>query len=468
MLPRNPLVYSVWILTASWSSFAWAGYKDDIGFNQLATELGGSMPTGAGVSVSQVEAASGGFSLPDTSDGQFSGKSFTVKGTASGVSSHATTVAQHFYGSSTSLAPGISTIDLYEANNWLSSAFLKLGGVNPLAETRDVANFSWVGTSADAPTDQEIIRRFDYSIQQSNYVAVVGTNNGTSASVPQLLCHNYNGITVGKTDGAHAAGLTTADAAGRMKPDIVAPPSAGNNFTSFTTALVSGAAAQLIEKARGTGGLANGADSRSVKAILLAGATTAEFPGWSRSSTHPLDSVYGAGELNVYNSYHILTAGEQSASESRTVATKGFALATANGSNQHYYFDVPAGMVLNNFSTILTWNRVITDSNPGVGFTPVAALDNLNLKLFVAPSGYTLGTQLDSSVSSVDNVEHIFQGSLSEGRYAIEVDYGSTSTDYALAWTGDLAAVPELSSVWLLVAGGALLGASRRRWSVLW
>jgi hypothetical protein len=447
------------------SAAASADYKDDIGYNQLELELGAAMFTGSGVTVSQVEAAENSNYAPDTANPELTGKTFALRSGVSGASGHATAVAQHFYGTSTSLAPAITTIDLYEAEEWLRGGMLNyeaIGSNSPKAETRDVANFSWIGTTGSAANDQEIIRRFDYTIQQSNYVAVVGTNNGDSSSVPQLLAHTYNGITVGKSDGQHASGMTTFDTPGRIKPDIVAPPSsAGANFTSFTTPLVSGAAAGLIETARGKAALANGADSRSVKALLLAGATKTEFPNWSRTSTSPLDTTYGAGELNLYNSYHILAAGEQSPSASGTVGTQGWDFGTVSTSNLLYYFEVPAGMTLDQFSAALTWNRLVTDALIGPAFLPEATIDNLNLKLFSATS-FTLGPLLDSSVSSVDNVEYIFQLSLAPGRYALEVEHGTLSTGFALAWTGTLA-VPEISSGWLMLAGLGLLGSYRNR-----
>jgi len=54
-------------------------------------------------------------------------------------------------------------------------------------------------------------------------------------------------------------------------------------------------------------------------------------------------------------------------------------------------------------------------------------------------SGYTLGSMLDSSTSSVDNLQHTyFNGgnttSLHAGEYAIQVSSSSAGTPYGLAW----------------------------------
>lgn len=46
-----------------------------------------------------------------------------------------------------------------------------------------------------------------------------------------------------------------------------------------------------------------------IKSILLAGASKAPFPGWSRSEDRPLDEIYGAGRLDVFHSHRILTGG---------------------------------------------------------------------------------------------------------------------------------------------------------------
>ena len=48
-----------------------------------------------------------------------------------------------------------------------------------------------------------------------------------------------------------------------------------------------------------------------MKAIVMAGTTKEEFPGWSRAEIFPLDTTFGAGEVNVKESYGILTAGAQ-------------------------------------------------------------------------------------------------------------------------------------------------------------
>ncbi|MDK1032119.1 MAG: PEP-CTERM sorting domain-containing protein [Planctomycetia bacterium] len=437
-----------------------AGYKDDIDYTKLANELGAAVPTGAGVDVSQVEAEdpedSGNYA-PDASNAQFTSpnKTFTLMSGASGTSNHATTVGRNFYGKTTSISPGILIIDNWLAGDWLFSGFLKTGSSDePAVETRRIQNSSWIGSSAS----EDALRRFDYTINRDNYVAVVALNNGSGTSIPALLAHNYNGITVGRSDGNHSRGTTTFDVSGRVKPDIVAPRTA----TSYATPVVGAAAALLLETVDNNASLANAGNSEAIKAILMAGATKDEFPGWDRTTTRPLDEIYGAGELNIYNSYHILVAGEQEASVVQDVDAIGWvfdATPADTADKLYYFFEVDAGESISDFSVILAWNRIITDGQPGGANwgSPDASLADLDLKLYDA-TGFTLGSLLDSSLSDVDNVEHIFQELLGSGRYALEISSDTANMDFAIAW------VPEPATVLLMTLGlAAVLSAKRGR-----
>jgi uncharacterized repeat protein (TIGR02543 family) len=117
------------------------------------------------------------------------------------------------------------------------------------------------------------------------------------------------------------------------------------------------------------------------------------------------------------------------------VDDRGWDFATTTSSPARYFFDVPAGFALTNFSVILTWNREVTDGQPGGGFGNLQVdIADMDLRLYNA-SGFTLGSQVDSSVSTVDNIEHIF-GWLGPGRYALEVTSDSSGVNYALAWGG--------------------------------
>jgi hypothetical protein len=453
-------------LIAGWAflfagSAAQADWKDDIGYTQLAAELGDALPTGQGISITQVEAgvSDTGCFQPDTL--QFTDQTFNFRTTTpSGVSSHATTVGSYLYGPS-SVAPDAGTdgaaINIWEANDWISLSVGRLA-----TESADVANFSWIGTTGSSSADTRITKQFDYTINRDDYVAVVGVDNGNGSALPNLLCQSYNAISVGLSSGNHSAGYTTIDGAGRMKPDIVAPAA----FTSYAAPMVSSAAALLLQTAKSTSGYGNAAHSESIKAILMAGATKTEFSDWSHTQTHPLDSTYGAGELNVYRSYAILAGGEQKAGNSQVVSGKGwdFNQTSSSSSEKLYFFDVPTNMTLDEFSAVLTWNCLVNSSSL------TTTLANLDLKLWKA-SDFTTVSLLDQSISTVDNVELLYLKNLDPGRYAMSVTSDTGSIDYALAWySGNLIldtpiGVPEPSSLLMLLTcvaiGMVLFGRSK-------
>ncbi|MCH2130588.1 MAG: sulfatase-like hydrolase/transferase [Pirellulaceae bacterium] len=419
------------------TSFVWADELDDIGYRKLADELGTAMPDGTGISVGIVEAKSENTSQyrPDKNHIRFPDKNFVFKsGGSLTPSNHATTVGIYFFGTY-NIAPGITDIHSWEADHWQGNGFLKDGtNMEPLVETQRIVNHSWISTDSDVG----VLRRLDYVINRDNLVVVVGQNNGNTTVLPKLLGQNYNTISVGRTDGIHSHGFTTDDGAGRVKPEIVAPTPA----TSFSSPTVGASAAVLLETA-GDLGLVNAEENETVRALLLAGATKLEFlDQWNRTSSQPLDDHFGAGELNLYRSYQILTAGEQTASNITDVAATGWDFHTT-ASNSQYFFEVPTGQQLAELSAVLVWNRQIVDGAGG-GFSPTpVTLDNLDLKLHTA-NNFSLDTELDASVSTIDNVEHIYfnaQGigsTLGPGRYALEVVSPASGVDYALAWLGQL------------------------------
>jgi hypothetical protein len=413
-----------------------ADYRDEIGHTKLANELGAAMPTGSGVGVSQSEApetiVTGPppyyYYLPNPAEPELSAKTFTIMSPAGGVSGHATVVGQYFYGSVTSVAPGVTGIHSYEANDWLETGFLNYGSSSaPNPETQKITNSSWIGTiDHGGAGDAEALRRFDYAIEQSGFLGVVALNNGNGGNVPALLASCYNGVSVGVTNGNHSYGTNTADGAGRTKPELVAPAEA----TSYSTPIVASAAAMLSQ-----GAPANATKPVTMKAILMAGATKSQFSSWSRSATHPLDAVYGAGQVNVYSSYHILAAGQQAPSTSATVSRQGWDYTTtaATAGSRLYFLDIPANGS-SSLSVVLTWNRKIANTleDPLWG-NPSSDLANLTLKLYTA-SGFSVGALVDSSTSAVDNVEHVWQPALPPGRYAMEVTADTPGIHYGLAW----------------------------------
>jgi len=271
---------------------------------------------------------------------------------------------------------------------------------------------------------------------------VSGAGNGGTV-YPAATC--YNGIGVGVYPGSSSFGPTPD---GRSKPDLVAP---GSGATSFSTPYVSGSAALLIQGAlRGDGGAdTNSAnDNRTIKALLLNGAV--KPADWANTTTTPLDPHYGAGVLNVFNSWNQLRGGKHPFIEATTVANGSAHPPGANAGNEsalsgwdlnslsnptplqdqinHYYFNLPAS---NSFTltATLTWLR------PHSTLVGPASINDLNLFLYNTANGQLVL----SSTSAVDNVEHIYTAALPPGRYDLQVlknaqSQVSAGETYALAF----------------------------------
>lgn len=444
--------------------------KEDIGFTQLVAELGAATPTGDGLSVSQIEAFEGANYRPNTA--LFPSKSFAFpSGGSTGSAGHANTVGQYFYGVN-SLAPDIgaaadsAVISSWQADNWITGGFLNAG--NPLLlpnpESNSIQNHSYVGTTGITAQDEDILRRSDFAISRDDYLAVFGVNNGSTNPLPNLMGQSYNGIAVGLSNGNHSSGFTSVDGSGRVKPEIVVPTSA----TSWATPTVAAAGAMIIDTALSTPGLGNAARHEVTKALLLNGATKneSEFGGtWSNSPTIPIDTVYGVGELNIRNSHRNLTVGEVDASPSTTVTPEGWDLGDVTAATaQLYFFDLPAGSDAFTLTATLVWDRQViatdTEDGPGVNFVFTSLLDNLDLQLLNA-SGFTPGSVVEQSISTNNNLEHLYVKDLAAGRYVFSVSSDSaTAVEYGLAWRFEQ--VPEPSTAMLSLLGAALVFRRKR------
>lgn len=429
---------------------------DEVGYTLLKSRLGANLPLGDGGEISQVEALQGGNYLVDTANSEFTAGSDPLgmavdldpQSGTTGNSNHARGMALRFYGNASSMAPGANAVDLYEALDWASTV-LKYNTSNaPAPQPYRVQNHSWVslGLSSTA-NDQSALRRFDYLIETGDMTAVVGTNNyvpgdATTHTHPRILAHSYNSIVAGRSDGFHSRGTTSSVyGSGRYRPDIVAP----ELQTSRSTATVSSAAALLANVAAGT----DAARSETIKALLLAGATKQNFASfvdpvtslpnaWARTPTQPLDDLLGAGQLNIYNSYLSHLGGRSAGHETAppfAVAPYGWDYqdfkTNATVGDVYYNFEIPFGSTAQELSIVLAWNAKITDS-PAPGFNPSESLQNLNLRLYDSSTAF-LGAEIDSSVSTQHNVEHIYQTGLGPGMYTLVVS-GAANWDYGLAW----------------------------------
>lgn len=471
-------------LSIYYSGLLYADYKDDIAFTKLATELGVILPDGNSVVSAQVEAATGFVDhdnnastpdlpvyLPDPNNISFTGKTIVDQsGFASGsYSSHAAGVGKLLYGTN-SMASGINLIHAYWADNWLQSGFLNYGAGKPLFSPSRIGNHSWVGNITDVATVTNILRRMDWVIETDEYLQIVGTLNSTGANY-NLLSAGYNVLAAGKTDGNHSTGSPSIDStypSGRTRTEIVAP----FTFTSSSTPAVAATAELLINTGHSNPGLStdpvetstsnrnddtiyNAERSEVVKAALLAGAdrytqntsTTANIIDYRVAVTNQtdngMDGRFGAGQVNVYNSYHIIAAGEQNSSQdggagSTGIGAFGFdydpSFGGANGSNNvaSYYFTTATDPIL--LSAALVWHIDINGGN-GPNFSGTATFYDLDLYLYDVTGNQTL---LVNSTSQIDNSENIWISLSANKNYLLQVipkaGQSDFNWDYALGW----------------------------------
>ncbi|MGB8371254.1 MAG: S8 family serine peptidase [Limisphaerales bacterium] len=417
---------------------------------------------GAGIRVAQPEAAESGTTTNWEVNPGASGVGqpvslftyFSSSGTANNFpnvvgaeSGHADAVAGYFYGIPGGVATNVAHVDSYAANYFVR-VFERIIGSStnytvslPSSNINDpVVNQSFIFTGTTVSLQQAIDSAYDNYAAQYKTLFVSGIGNGGAVN-PPATC--YNGIGVGAYGGGSSVGPTLDN--GRAKPDIMAP--AGE--TSFSTPYVAGAAAVLMQAGlRGDGG--NGtnsaADIRMVKALLLNGAI--KPADWTNNAPSPLDTRYGTGVLNVFNSYEQLAGGRHGYIVSTSVSTGGahpptgasgtvstlsgwdFNTNTSSASSDgvnHYYFNVTNGVGNATFTATATlvWNRQRNQTN----------INNLALFLYDAISSNLVAC----STSLVDNVEHLFVPNLAPSRYDLQVwkaggSFVSSNETYALAF----------------------------------
>ena len=470
------------LLAIGIAALATKAFAQQVGYEELVARLGaGNVPTGAGVRVAQVEAPEGGVTAnhgPNQSLAQFAGKSFNAMSGTAAVSGHATTVAQAFYGSGTSIAPGIAQIHLYEANSFLQAGYLRLGSgtaalpLNPPGPTTSdrarIFSSSWIGelTGTNAPFNFEALRRADYAMNRDGTLFVNGVNNGAGSSLLPLMACGYNGIAVGLSSGNHSAADTPAiaDVAGRMKPELVAPA----DFTSFSTPIVSAGAAMMYQVANELpySQNANRRTGVAIKSALLCGATHGESwsngapsSGASRGITaRPIDPVFGCGTLNVDRAHRIITSNEvigqlnpANAIAGASAPAVGWDLEvySSTGFQRHYRLDVAAR---SDASILVTWNRSPTSASLTSTSTAAPGVANLRLELKRISAGAATSITGDAgasvfesgnvvSASAVDNVEHLWVRGLAPGSYLLSVTredaLSSVSNQAVVSWILD-------------------------------
>lgn len=435
-----------------------ATYQDQIGLYDLRNR--DSSLTGSGVIIGQIEAQllnSDNYQT-DPANAGLSSSLFTYYDStntwsgggaaydSSRESGHANIVGSRFYGipggtqGTDGVAPGVSAIQVFEAGHYYARVS------SGTATNAAVVNQSFVFGSQDGTID----RNYDNYAANHGVLFVNGINTNNSPATIPSPGSAYNGITVGAIDRAISPLPDN-----RSKPDIVAP---GSTLSSYTTPLVAGAAAILIQSAlrgdAGPGTAASASDIRTIKALILNAATKAK--GWSNTSTQPLNRPNGAGILEVNQAQLQLLAGQYAPTQNDIATTAGdshlpptgisgnlssltgWALDTITNSStgnirnrtyfdstDHYYYDLSSNIAASFYlNATLAWNRQ-------AGQTGINGLD-----LFL----YTeAGDLVAFSASTVDNVEHLYLRHLLPGRYVLQVHKpaGSRVTDsetYALAF----------------------------------
>ncbi len=400
-----------------------ASVQSDIGFPELQKEFGAALPTGSNLSVLVVEAPDSSGNWAVAKSGELAGRTITFPlstTTPTTYSAHANTVAKNLTGVTTSILPALAELKVAPVSTYRNTS-LKLGAqCSPIAVAWDLENHSLI--SNVTTYNLNALQLLDYRIVRDGVTVVVALENGTGAMQP-LWGNNYNTIAVGSATGTHTRGGTNFEGSGRLKPDLVGTAT----YTSYATPVVTSAAGLLIAEAKRTPALATAKDPRTIKALLMAGATKEEFSAWAQTPAQPLDPVYGTGQVNIYNSYKALVAGRQSAAAVWSAA-RGWDLGKSSTTSV-YYFEVPTGQTVK-FSTVLTWYREQTTSN---FWTFTGTLADLNLRLRNSNASFALGTVVAESSSALDNVEHIYRAALPAGQYALEVS-GPAGVNYGIAW----------------------------------
>ncbi len=426
------------------------------------------------------------------------------------VSGHANSVGGYLWGAN-GVAPGISQVDNYSAS-WFETDVIGVyyspsrGNYIPIATLHNdkIVNQSFLNTFNSGTTQQqELVQEQQSNLNYDAYANYYGTlfvtavgdgattySNGSFSLAVNPPSTAYNGISVSASALAANNSTNGPTLTGLSSPDLIAPGTA----SSYTTPLVSGAAALLVQAGNQMGNT-SASQAQTLKALLMNGADKAS--NWAPSAGNSLSQNVGADSLDVYQSYQNLEAGQHAASavnSNSTPITSGtavplegwnFATASSTGSNvSHYLLNLPAGAVAGHLTATLVWNAQTSLSysrisgtslyglampsatSPGGSAPSPEAFNSLYLYLYNA----TTGQLVSQSTSINDNTQTIFQSisSLTPGdKYDLEVfDAGyqqstapsftlNTSDPYALAW--NVAATPEPAALLLLAVGFAPL-----------
>jgi hypothetical protein len=209
-----------------------------------------------------------------------------------------------------------------------------------------------------------------------------------------------------------------------------------------------GVVAVLMQAAlRGDGGAGTAAaasDARTLKAMILNGAT--KQTGWHNSATVPLDEAQGAGMINVFNAHAQLAGGRLAPGRLGTLA--GWDLRTLSSAEADgctfYEFTLAADPVASDstppsitVASTIVWNRQVGQT----------AINQLTLELYDADTNTLVpgGT----SRSTVDNLQMIYLPAIKPGTYQLRVgkpfsaNQVTAEETYALAFFAAASVSPD-------------------------
>lgn len=434
---------------------------------------------------------------------------FTGTGAVGGVGEHATAVGSAIAGrgglffyqagiapladlKSGAIATSVSGGNFSLTANSLASTYGHFFG------TADVINSSWGdgGDPGGTAFYTTMLDGFSYKNPTTVFVAAAG-NSGPGDNTVGGPAAGYNSISVGALGNANAYNQVASFSSGgtedywdplrgyvsdvRAAVDLVAPGEslllasiAGSDLysypwagTSFAAPIVAGSATLLDSASRAFGLDATARDARVIKAVLMNSAD--KIAGWDNGqtvsngiivTTQGLDLYSGTGALDLHNTYDAYLTGTRDVAGlyGGTIQNIGwdYGALTNVGTHNDYVFSNPLA-ASSQMSVTLDWFRDRSTNGTDQAFA------DLNLEVWDATFTHLIAT----SESQYNSAEHLYFTLDNTGSYGLRVNYDQQmfgvagDTFYGLSWSSS-AAVPEPSSVLLLLLGGAGILGYRR------
>lgn len=454
------LVFSIVVL-ACWQGDMYAQSPDSrivTGYSTLVEKYGLSeLESGAGVLCTHPEKPG-----PKKDDAlHFSGINFIDHNMnvpqSSSINSHASRVGRNFYGNF-SYARDVSDVCLLLEKSWVS---LLRSDLQPQAVPRTSSQVTSLSVAypAEAPLLRfrpgdisEAFSRLDYAIETQDVIVCAGAPRAPDTRIFPFGC--FNVIAVKPSYENTPLSEIFPYFPDRTKPEIKAPSRLSvedsHGTPSIAAPMVGSTAALLYSAAEDE----DASRSEVIRAILFAGATKKEFPGWAHTESAPLDLVHGVGELNVFNSYEILKSGRPAGGRFGTPLLGWDYGEIENANNKRYSFFIPNDV--DEFSIVLAWNARVQNFGQGSDFNGETDLTNLDLEL--SKRG-VFKNQVWKSNSIDFNVEHIYLRNPAAGFYTLTVknDPNGYNWDYGIAWRTS-SFRPQSVSDFLTTSGTELSG----------